>query len=120
VIADANGVEKTLTTDHVIAASGYRVDLRRLTFLSEDIRRRLRSIEDTPVLSASFQSSVPGLYFVGCAAANSFGPLLRFVCGAQFTARTLVAHVRSPWLRPRHGQPRKAHAQQISPAPHGT
>jgi hypothetical protein len=29
---------------------------------------------------------VPGLYFVGAAAANSFGPLLRFAFGAKYAA----------------------------------
>jgi len=93
VIAGPDGAEKTLAVEHVIAASGYRADLRRLLFLSEDIRDRLRSINHTPILSSTFQSSVPGLYFVGSAAANSFGPLLRFVCGAQFTSRVLTAHI---------------------------
>ena len=107
-VATEDGMTRTLVADHVIAASGYRVDLRRLTFLSEDVRGQIRSIEHTPILSAGFESSVPGLYFVGCAAANSFGPVLRFVCGAQFTARTVAAHVarsassRSPQvMRPR-------------------
>jgi hypothetical protein len=45
------------------------------------------------VLSPTFQSSVPGLYFVGAAAANSFGPVLRFAYGAGFTARHLTRHL---------------------------
>jgi hypothetical protein len=36
---------------------------------------------------------VPGVYFVGLAAANSFGPVLRFVYGAAFTARTVARHL---------------------------
>ena len=42
-----------------------------------------------PVLSAGFESSVPGLYFTGLAAAASFGPLMRFMYGADFAARTI-------------------------------
>ena len=42
------------------------------------------------MLSSSFESSVRGLYFVGVAAANSFGPVLRFAYGAGFAARNLT------------------------------
>ena len=50
-------------------------------------------VEHTPVLSSNFESSVPGLYFVGASAANTFGPLLRFAYGAGFTARRLSRHL---------------------------
>lgn len=76
-----------LTVDHVIAATGYRVDLDRIAFLDESLRARIVSVENTPVLSSNFESSVTGLYFVGPAAANSFGPLQRFAVGAKFAAR---------------------------------
>ena len=76
-----------LTVDHVIAATGYRVDLDRIAFLDESLRARIVSVENTPILSSNFESSVPGLYFVGPAAANSFGPLQRFAVGAKFAAR---------------------------------
>jgi hypothetical protein len=42
------------------------------------------------VLSSNFESSVPGLYFAGVSAANSFGPVMRFAFGAGFAARTLT------------------------------
>ena len=74
-------------TEMVIAATGYRVDLRRLPFLAEELRVRIAEVEQTPVLDRGFQSSVPGLYFTGLAAANSFGPMLRFAYGAEFAAR---------------------------------
>jgi hypothetical protein len=35
----------------------------------------------------NFESTVPALYFVGPAAANSFGPIQRFAVGAYFAAR---------------------------------
>jgi Pyridine nucleotide-disulphide oxidoreductase len=88
---DGSGCE--LTADHVIAATGYKVDLDRLKFLSQQIRSELRSINHTPVLSSSFESSVSGLYFIGVAAANSFGPLMRFAFGACFAARTVAKAV---------------------------
>jgi thioredoxin reductase len=83
------GEAKTIVTDHVVAATGYRPDLRRLSFLDTHLRERLKTIEHTPVLSAHFESSVPGLFFIGPTAASSFGPLMRFIYGANFAARRL-------------------------------
>jgi hypothetical protein len=67
--------------------------LRRMPFLTEEIRSQIESIEYSPILSAHFQSSVPGLYFVGAASASSFGPIMRFVAGARFTAKRLARHL---------------------------
>jgi len=92
-LTDSAGAQKILVTDHVIAATGYKVDLRRLSFMDSDLQSGLQSVEHTPVLSSNFESSVPGLYFVGASAANMFGPLLRFAYGAGFTARRLSKHL---------------------------
>ncbi|HZP07512.1 MAG TPA: NAD(P)/FAD-dependent oxidoreductase [Terracidiphilus sp.] len=89
----AGGSEETLETEHVIAATGYRADLRKLTFLDQSVKSAIRSAENTPILSSNFESTVPGLYFVGIAAANTFGPLLRFAVGAQFAAPRLSQHL---------------------------
>jgi thioredoxin reductase len=91
-LRDVKGRESCVVTDHVIAATGYRVDLARLTFLAEDLRSAIRVFNHMPVLSQTFQSSVPGLYFVGLAAATSFGPSMRFIAGAEYAARTLAKH----------------------------
>ena len=92
-LTDSAGSHRTMTTDHVIAATGYKVDLKRLAFLDANILAAIRTADQSPVLSANFQSSVPGLYFVGASAANSFGPVLRFAYGAGFTARHLTRHL---------------------------
>jgi thioredoxin reductase len=86
----ADGSELELQTEHIIAATGYHVDLERLKFLSAAIRSQLKAVKGSPVLSSSFESSVPGMYFVGIAAANSFGPVMRFAYGAGFAARRLT------------------------------
>lgn len=82
----SDGSTREIATEHIIAATGFRVDLRRLPFVSSAILARLKSVQHTPVLSSYFQSSIPGLYFVGPASANSFGPVMRFAYGAKFTA----------------------------------
>jgi thioredoxin reductase len=89
-LRSADGGRREITAEHVIAATGYRADVDRLKFLSEDIRTNLETFESTPVLSSKFESSIPGLYFVGIAAANTFGPLMRFAFGADFVARLLA------------------------------
>ncbi|HEV2352986.1 MAG TPA: NAD(P)-binding domain-containing protein, partial [Puia sp.] len=92
-ITDRAGAGQTLEAVHLIAATGYRVDLRRLPFFDSDFLARIRSVENTPILSSNFESSLRGLYFVGTSAANSFGPVLRFAVGARFTARRLSRHL---------------------------
>jgi predicted ATP-grasp superfamily ATP-dependent carboligase len=81
---------ETYRSDHIIAATGYRVDLRRLTFMDAALRDELRMSGPSPVLGRGFESSVPRLHFVGMAAAASYGPMNRFVLGTRF-ASTNVA-----------------------------
>ena len=89
-VQSADGAKREIVTEHIIAATGYRVDLDRLKFLNSEMRSKIRVINGAPVLSSSFESSIPGLYFAGVAAANSFGPVMRFAFGAGFAARTLT------------------------------
>jgi hypothetical protein len=85
-----------LITDHVIAATGYRVDLEAVPFLRPALLARVRRVGRGPALSRNFESSVPGLYFVGLASANDFGPVMRFVFGADHTARRVAKHLTGP------------------------
>jgi thioredoxin reductase len=94
-----DGSLREIVTEHVVAATGYKVDLSRLTFLSPDIRSKIKALDRTPVLKSNYESSVPGLYFVGIAAANSFGPLMRFAFGADFAARHLTHCLRKVLVR---------------------
>jgi hypothetical protein len=88
-----NGPVGEVLTDHVIAATGFKIDVRRLPFLAETVGPAVSVFEGAPVLSANFESSVRGLYFVGLPAAPTFGPLMRFMLGAGYTARRLSAHL---------------------------
>lgn len=101
VLARGDGSHQTVTADHVIAATGYRVDLERLAFLGPDLRGRIRLTGRSPALSSRFESSVPGLYFAGAAAADCFGPLLRFAYGAGFAAGRLAPQLKSRAARAR-------------------
>lgn len=92
-LRDETGTEKFHVTDHVIAATGYRADMGRLKFLSENLRSQLRTVESAPILSQRFESSIPGLYFMGLASAASFGPVMRFAFGVDYTATLLGRHL---------------------------
>jgi thioredoxin reductase len=92
-LVDQDGGKREVIADHVIAATGYRVNLARLKFLTGETRSKIRTVAGSPVLSSTFESSVPGLYFVGLAAANSFGPVMRFAFGATFTACTVATAI---------------------------
>jgi thioredoxin reductase len=79
-----------MSVDHIIGATGYRVNVDRLSFIEDGLRGQIAREYGSPILDRGFMSSVPGLYVTGVASANSFGPLMRFACGARFTARRLA------------------------------
>ncbi|MEU6259420.1 NAD(P)-binding domain-containing protein [Streptomyces sp. NPDC047043] len=90
---DGEGRTHTVETDHVLAATGYRVRLDGMDFLAPELRARLTRTAGFPHLDAGLQSSVPGLYFTGIQAAATFGPLMRFTCGTAFAAPRLAGAV---------------------------
>jgi thioredoxin reductase len=92
-LSDLDGKRTTIYADHIIAATGYKPDLKRLPFLDPKIISSIKCVDTTPALSANFESTVENLYFVGVIAANTFGPLLRFAYGAGFAAPRLSRHL---------------------------
>jgi hypothetical protein len=91
-----DGIELTLNdgskrvADHVLLATGYRVDIAKYKFLSPGLLAAINTVTGSPRLNFRFESSVTGLYFLGAPAAWNFGPLMRFVAGTEFAARTLT------------------------------
>jgi hypothetical protein len=81
-----------LSTDHVIAATGYRPEVSRLPFL-EQVSGDIQTIKGAPLLDRSFESSVPGLHFAGFLSGATFGPSMRFIYGARFAAQRLSQHL---------------------------
>lgn len=81
-----DGGSQELEADHVIAATGYRIDLTRLQFLPEAIRSELRTVAGSAAVGRDYQSSVAGLYFIGPSVAPTFGPVMRFVFGSRHAA----------------------------------
>ncbi|WP_369248468.1 FAD-dependent oxidoreductase [Streptomyces sp. R41] len=87
------GRTEELSADHVIAATGYRVDIAAMDFLGHELRTELAVSRGTPKLGAGYRSSVPGLYFTGLLASASYGPVMRFVCGTEFASPRLAKHL---------------------------
>jgi FAD-dependent urate hydroxylase len=93
--AKGDGVEVKLdgsseTYDHIILATGYKIDIAKLGVLAPQTLAAIDCRNGSPKLSATFESSTPGLYFVGASAVSSFGPLLRFIAGSGFAARQVA------------------------------
>ncbi len=79
--------------DHVLLGTGYRVDISKYAFLPKEMVARIRQFDGYPVVDSGFCSSISGLHFIGAPAARSFGPLLYFVTGTEFTSKQLTAHI---------------------------
>jgi cation diffusion facilitator CzcD-associated flavoprotein CzcO len=88
-LADAS----TRRADHVLLATGYRVDIAGYRFLPSELLQGISRVGGYPRLRHGFESSVPGLHFLGAPSAWSFGPLMRFVAGTEFAAPALTRSV---------------------------
>jgi len=95
--------------DHVIAGTGFRVDLGRLPFLPERLRSAVRTLNGHPLVGRDGQTSVPGLYFAGAPTVLSIGPSARFIAGTHTLAAQLA---RSAARRARAGGRSATLAQQ--------
>jgi cation diffusion facilitator CzcD-associated flavoprotein CzcO len=80
----------TIDVDHVMAGTGFRIDIARLPYLPEALRAGIATVSGFPVLSRAGESSVAGLYFAGAPAAGSLGPGARFIAGTHTTVRPLA------------------------------
>lgn len=93
----ADGTRTEVAADHVVAGTGYRVDVNRLEFLPDAIRAGLRTVSGSPAVGPDYQSSVAGLFFIGPVVAPTFGPVMRFVFGSSHSApRVARSLTRSP------------------------
>ena len=91
-LAGTDGTTREVAADHVIAATGYRTDLTRLSFLGDSMLPALRTVPGTgsSIVDRNYQTSVPGLYVMGPAVAPTMGPVMRFVFGSEHAATTVA------------------------------
>jgi hypothetical protein len=93
LMVGGNGDVRDVLTEYVVLGTGYDVDVDRIAFIDSSLARRVARIERAPRLDRHFQSSVPGLYFVGPSTAGSFGPLFRFVAGSYYCVPVVARHL---------------------------
>jgi cation diffusion facilitator CzcD-associated flavoprotein CzcO len=82
----------TRLVDHVFLATGYKPAVQKLPFIPTLLADHIRQRDGFPVLNRWLESSVPGLHFVGGLADHSYGPICRFVSGADVAARQITAY----------------------------
>ncbi|HEY8950175.1 MAG TPA: NAD(P)-binding domain-containing protein [Rhizomicrobium sp.] len=92
-VTDKRGEAKTVECDHVVAATGFKADLSRVPFIAPSLLARIVTTGAAPKLSGSFETTLKGLHVIGPASANSFGPLMRFMTGAEYAAPVLAKHL---------------------------
>ena len=108
--------------DHVLLGTGYRIDISKLGVLSPQLLSAIDCRDGSPLLRAGFESTVPGLHFVGASAVDSHGPLMRFIAGAGHAARSVARAMSAQSARgvaapgPQGGGYRAGSAQPMSPA----
>ena len=79
--------------DHVLLGTGFQVDIARYPFLSPQVVEKIERVGGFPVLDGGFETSLPGMHFVGAPAAWSFGPLMRFVAGTEFASPAVARRI---------------------------
>jgi hypothetical protein len=88
--------------DHVLLGTGFQVDIARYPFLSSQVVEKIERVGGFPALDEGFETSLPGMHFVGAPAAWSFGPLMRFVAGTEFASPAVAYRI----LHVKERQPR--------------
>jgi len=81
---------KTIHADHLVAGTGFKVELDRLDILDPSLNAAIAREYGAPLLDARFETSVPGLFIVGAASAPIFGPVMRFMYGAKHVGPVLM------------------------------
>ena len=81
----------TLAADHVVLATGYRVDIQAVPYLRHpSVSGALAADEGFPRLDQYMQSTVPGLFLAGLVSTRAFGPFFGFVRGCPLAGRLIA------------------------------
>jgi hypothetical protein len=84
---------EVLVVDHLVFATGYKVDMARVPFLADGLLSSLEMQEGFPVLDEHFQTSVPGLYVTSLAATRDFGSFLGFTVSVRASAKIIGRNI---------------------------
>lgn len=84
----------TLNVDHVILATGYKVDVARIPFLKEgNVLGRLETLNGFPALDDHLESNIPGLFFTSMCATQDFGSFFGFTVSVRASATLIGARL---------------------------
>jgi cation diffusion facilitator CzcD-associated flavoprotein CzcO len=84
-----------LSVDRIILATGYRMNIAQLPFLSSDsILNRLATSNGFPVLDDHFQTSIQGLFITSMPATQDFGPFFGFTIAVRASAKLICRRLR--------------------------
>jgi thioredoxin reductase len=83
----------TRDIDYLFLGTGYEADINKFSFINPALLHQIQQQEGYPLQSTSFESSVPHLYFAGAITGFTFGPICRFVAGADAAAHQISRHI---------------------------
>lgn len=87
---------ETLNVDHVVLATGYKVDIAQVPPLAAgNILERLKTRNGFPVLDDHFETSVPGLFITSMPAGQDFGPFFGFTVSVRTSAKLICERLLS-------------------------
>jgi hypothetical protein len=82
--------EDKIAVDHIILATGYRVNMAQVPFLVRgNLLEKLDIRNGYPVLDERFQSSLPGLFITSMPATQDFGPFMAFTVSVGASAKVI-------------------------------
>jgi cation diffusion facilitator CzcD-associated flavoprotein CzcO len=86
----------TVVVDQIILATGYRVKLPQVPFLTPgNILMQLETRNGFPTLDEHFQSNIAGLFFTSMCATQDFGPFFAFTAGIRTSANLIGSALRA-------------------------
>jgi FAD-dependent urate hydroxylase len=81
---------ETFNVDHVVLATGYKVDIAKLPLLAAgNLLNQLEMRNGFPVLDDHFQTSIPGLFITSMPAGQDFGPFFGFTVSVRTSAKLI-------------------------------
>lgn len=78
-----------IEADHIITATGYKVETSQIPFLNPNLLSALQCSNGFPNLDSHFQSTIPGLFFTSFMAGQDFGPFFGFTIGVRTAAQLI-------------------------------
>ena len=75
--------------DHLLMATGYKVDIQRLDFIEPTLSAEIATDQGAPLLDEDFMTTVSGLFITGLPAGRDFGPFFGFMRACGLSARII-------------------------------